>query len=106
MQKPFRQLLCRINLELQFLSLSSNLMTQDQVAVFWAARRTKADQIIANAPLFKVCDQCRCIMRKHAGKCAVCGAYRFREEVASVRAIAKKTKQSPFPLTAGTVPRF
>jgi hypothetical protein len=81
-------------------------MTQGQVALHWTARRTKADQIIANATNFKACDQCWAIMRKHAGMCAVCGAYRFREEVASVRTIAEMTKHSPFPVTAGTVPRF
>jgi predicted ATP-dependent serine protease len=81
-------------------------MTDEQVDIHWAVRRTKADQIIANATGFKVCDQCWAIMRKHAGKCAVCGAYRFREAVASVRTIAKLTKQSPFPVTAATVPRF
>jgi hypothetical protein len=86
--------------------LNDASMTQEEIAFHWAARRAKADQIIANAANFKVCDTCWAIIRTHAGKCAVCGAYRFREGVASVRAIAEMTKQSPFPLTAGTVPRF
>jgi hypothetical protein len=87
-------------------SNETHQMTHDQVNFHWAARREKADQIIANATNFKVCDQCRAIMRKHAGMCAICGAYRFREKVASVRAIAEMTKQSPFPLTNAIVSRI
>ncbi len=81
-------------------------MTKRQQAKYLAARQSRARQIQVEAERFKVCDQCRSISFKHAGACSVCGAYRFIEDPAAVRATAQEMGAHPFPQTSGTVPRI
>ena len=71
-----------------------------------AARQRRASQIIVEVDRFKVCDQCRSISYKHVQTCSVCGAYRFEEDPNTVKTTAREMSSHPFPVTAGTVPRF
>ncbi len=80
-------------------------MTQVEQAKHLAARQVRADQILAQAERYKVCDQCRSISLKQAGFCKVCGAYRFNEDPVTVRSTAKEMGAHPFPNTSAVVPR-
>jgi len=71
-----------------------------------AARQRRAGQIIVEAERFKVCEQCRSISYRHVPTCSICGAYRFDENPDLIRDTAREMSSHPFPVTAGTVPRF
>jgi hypothetical protein len=81
-------------------------VTQAEQIKHLAARQKRAEQIIVEADRFKVCDQCRSISFKQASTCSVCGAYRFLEDPTVVSGTAREMGSNPFPITAGTVPRF
>lgn len=81
-------------------------MTQAEQYKHLAARQKRAEQIMVEVERFKVCDQCRSISFKQAQTCSVCGAYRFVEDPEIVCGTAREMGANPFPITAGTVPRF
>jgi hypothetical protein len=70
------------------------------------SRNANAEQICANAEEFKVCTVCLSIAFQRAGTCPICRSYRWYYSAEAVRLVARIMQQSPFPFTAGTVPRF
>jgi len=81
-------------------------VTESEQAKHLAVRQNRAEQIASQAGRFKVCEQCRSISFKPAATCSVCGAYRFDEDPAAVRATAREMAANAFPITSGTVPRM
>jgi hypothetical protein len=69
-------------------------------------RRHQADYILAEPHLYKVCDQCRSISYITYGLCPICHCYRWDSSPEFVITTANIIGSTPFPLTAGTVPRF
>lgn len=69
-------------------------------------QRRLAAIVKASPGRFKVCDQCNSLSLREAGRCFVCGAYRFDDEVERVLTIAVLVEQTPFPFTEGTAPRL
>ena len=69
-------------------------------------RKRRVERIRSRAEEFKVCGQCFSISWKRAGRCKVCGAYRFDESPALVKSITRRMATSPFPRTAGFAPRL
>ena len=80
-------------------------MTDGEIVRHATIRRRGIQQIIAEPHLYKACDQCRSILFKRAKICCICGAHRFNEGPV-VLATAKEMQLSPFPMTAGIVPRI
>lgn len=81
-------------------------MTDTEQTERWAVRKRKADEILAEAESFKVCEQCHSILYKSTVICVVCGTYRFNENPSDVRATVEELKETPFPVTTGVVPRI
>jgi hypothetical protein len=69
-------------------------------------RRQQADAVLAEPHLYKVCDQCRSISFRTCGLCPICHGYRWDESREALIETAKTIGTTPFPLTAGTVPKF
>jgi recombinational DNA repair protein RecR len=69
-------------------------------------RKHVVERIRSSAEEFKVCDQCFSISWKRAGRCKVCGAYRFDKSPALVKSITRRMATSPFPRSAGFAPRL
>ena len=69
-------------------------------------RRKLAESFIAYPHLFKACDCCQSMSAVMERICRLCGAYRWRTVAAEVVAIAEVIGNSPFPFTAGVVPRL
>jgi len=80
-------------------------MTHIEQTERWAARKRKADEILAEAEKFKVCEQCCSILYKSTAICGICGSYRFSESPSAVRSTVEELKQTPFPITSAVVPR-
>lgn len=68
-------------------------------------RQKALTEMLSKAGECKACDQCRSVFSKDIGICRFCGAYRFNERPAVVRATLKIMLKSPFPVSAGVVPR-
>ena len=73
----------------------------------YLVRRQKlAERFLTTPREFKVCDCCQSIWKVTATGCHLCGSYRWRTSEAEVVAIAKIICATPFPFTAGVVPRL
>jgi hypothetical protein len=83
-----------------------HIMTQEALELHWTFRRARAIGILAEPHDHKVCDQCRSVSRKSARICPICGTYRFHSSKRIVVKVAKLIRASPFPYSAGVVPRF
>ena len=81
-------------------------MTDATIRKHRAARAEWAARFIAEPHKFKVCTQCLSISMAAAGLCLVCGTYRFDCRPERVIEIATIIGSTPFPFTAGTVPRL
>ena len=81
-------------------------MTPEALARHAEARRTAFAHISAVPERFKVCTQCHSTSYRHAAVCFICGAYRFDEQVDHIAVTAIVAGRSPFPFSAGTVPRL
>ena len=81
-------------------------MTADLLALHFAARIQKSAKICAAPQEYKVCWHCLSVAYKRASICPVCHAHRFYESADAVRVVARLMEQVPFPVSAGTVPRF
>ena len=69
-------------------------------------RRNQAAAIKAEPHLYKVCDQCRSISYRTCNLCPVCHGYRWVLDEQWLLDTANIVGSTPFPLTAGVVPRF
>ena len=81
-------------------------MTPEALKRHAAHRRQRQAEICAEASLHKVCEQCLSISRITARHCFLCGAYSWLTSVEDVIRTAEVFGSSPFPFTAGTVPRL
>jgi hypothetical protein len=81
-------------------------MTPEAQHQWQALRRRPADAALAKLRLYKVCDQCRSISFRTCGLCPICHGYRWDESREGLIETAKIIGTTPFPLTAGTVPKF
>lgn len=72
----------------------------------WNLRRARADAILAEPYLYKVCTQCAGIARQMAAICPACHAYRFDHLVTTLVDSCEHMIEVPFPVTSGTVPRL
>jgi hypothetical protein len=81
-------------------------MTDSEKQVHLNNRRRRMEAILANIQGFKVCETCRSISKKEVGLCCICHAYRWEESPDYIKEIAEIIGSTPFPLTAGTVPRL
>ena len=81
-------------------------MTPEAQHQWQALRRRQAHAALAKLHLYKVCDQCRSISFKTCGLCPICHGYRWDESRETLIETANIIGTTPFPLTAGTVPRF
>jgi len=60
-----------------------------------AERAARAEKIIANATLFKICEGCDSIVAKRVTDCPNCHGYRFNEDAAEVISHAKVLASRP-----------
>lgn len=81
-------------------------MTGDKQLEHLAFRQELAHIHISYPAYFKVCNQCRSISFKEVGLCKICGSYSFNESPEEVTETAKLMGSTPFPVTAGVVPRL
>ena len=63
-------------------------------------------QFLENPDNYKVCKQCNSIVFVRSRVCQLCGCYRFDYTRAGVECISRIIGNSPFPFTAGVVPRY
>jgi hypothetical protein len=81
-------------------------MTETAFLQHLARRRAKATRFATNPERYKVCAQCWSIAPLREGVCRICGTYRWDKSLERVREVAEMIGRSPFPVTAGTVPRL
>jgi hypothetical protein len=81
-------------------------MSAAEIAEHQASRREKAARFRASPELYKICDTCWSVALNSEPVCRICGAYRWDTDTQRIRQVAEMIADSPFPLTAGTVPRF
>lgn len=62
--------------------------------------------ILSDIANHKVCDVCRSISKLSAAVCPICHAYQWILDPAYVAETANLIGATPFPITAGTVPRI
>ena len=81
-------------------------MTPETQHRWQALRRKQAKTILAEPHLFKACYYCFSISKIACGLCPLCHGYRWDSTLETLIGVANTIASTPFPLTAGTVPRF
>lgn len=86
--------------------LSERIMTDAQKQIHFEVRTRHVERILSSPFSYKVCDQCKSISLTTARLCPICHAYRWDSSAETVIETAKHIGKSPFPYSAGVVPRL
>lgn len=81
-------------------------MTEAEQQRHLAIRTARSAGILSDIANHKVCEVCRSISKLSAAVCPICHAYQWDCNPDSVRETAGIIGSTPFPITAGTVPRL
>jgi recombinational DNA repair protein RecR len=81
-------------------------MTEVQKQIHFDLRKSHVQRILEAPETYMVCTQCQSISKRTARLCPICAAYRWDHSLERIVETAKHIGRSPFPYSAGVVPRL